>query len=80
MALTPADLKRQLDHASPAANHAALGTTLTDIITAFNDLRAQYVALLAKLDTAAVAGGTNAAACSPAQPALAPLGSRSPVP
>lgn len=70
---------RELDHMAPAANHAALGSTLQDVINGFNDLRTQYVALLAKLDAAAVAGGTNAAQCSPSLPEVAALGARPPI-
>lgn len=79
MALPQPNFPRGLDHMNPAANQAQLGSTLQDVIAAFNDLRAKYVALLAKLDTASVASGTNAAQCSPTVSALVALGSRTPI-
>lgn len=68
----------QLNHASPANADAQLGTTLEELIAGYNDLAAKYSALLAKLDTANVAGvgNNNAATLGPAKPTLRALGAR----
>lgn len=61
---------RALDHMAPATHYAQLGQTQLDIIASFN-------ALLAKLDTANVAGiGNNNAATL----GLLDLGKRTPIP
>ena len=46
------DLKDELNRATPGARDARLGDVIDDLIT-------QHNALLAALDTANVAGGTN---------------------
>lgn len=48
-----------LNRLGPGAAEAGLGDILNDLVTAYNDLRAQYVALLTKLDADAGVTDTN---------------------
>ena len=75
---TDAQHVKDLNRLSPAAADADLGQVLADLIAAHNDLRAKYVALLAKLDADAGVTDTNyAATISPAVAAVGSLSSRS---
>ena len=56
---TDTQLQRRLDNISPGAKEAHLGSTVYDLLNAYNDLRRAYVALLAKLDAANVTGLGN---------------------
>lgn len=71
-------VKNDLNHLSPAAYRAQLGQVIEDLINAHNDLRAQFVALLAHLDTANVAGigNGNAAAYGPTVSAVTSIENR----
>jgi hypothetical protein len=57
---TDAMIQDALDGAGPAAQAAKLGTTLYNLIAAYNGLEAKYLALLAHLDAANVTGIGNA--------------------
>jgi hypothetical protein len=59
-----------LNRMTPGAYHAKVGDQVYDLTNGHNDLLAAYKRLLAKLDTANIAGGGNAAA---AGPVLAPV-------
>ena len=63
MTYTDKQLQDRLNRATPGLAEARLGDNIYNIIAAFNALEAQYLALLAHLDTANVAGigNTNAA-------------------
>ena len=51
--------KARLNNMTPAAQRAALGDVVYDLINAFNDLRAKHVLLTAKLDADAGVTDTN---------------------
>ncbi len=70
MAIGRVNHQDHLNRMAPAAKGAKLGDVIYDLINALNDLRKQNVALLAKLDAAGVAGGTNTAQVSPTLPAV----------
>lgn len=67
----------QLNHSMPVAAKVKLGDVLADLIAAHNDLKAQYLALVAKLDADAGVTDTNyAATVSPTLGSVADLESR----
>ena len=66
-----------LNRAMPVNADLQLGTAINEIIAAYNDLRARYVALLAKMDLDAGITDTDyAATVAPTEAALALLNDR----
>ena len=56
---TDTDLQNRLNKLAPATMNAHLGDVIYDLINNYNALNTKYLALLAKLDTANVAGISN---------------------
>lgn len=71
------DVARELDHNSPADLHARTGTTLVDVITAYNDLATKFQNLIFQMDDVGTQGvNLSDPRFKLAVPVLAALGDR----